>query len=145
MDRNRIVLGYEHLRANEYQKRRQPVVQVMEDIHQSGEREKQRAKPHDGEDVGGVHDESIPGDRQNGGDGIGCERNVGQLDDEQDDKKWRSVALGVTPHEELAAFVTLSYRYKSAEKAQKEILFRFDVASLRAQHGKSLEDQECTE
>src|SRR3954464_11959305 len=53
-----VVRG-DHLQADESQDYGETVVQEVEDLHQSGEREVERAQSEDGEHVRGEHDERL--------------------------------------------------------------------------------------
>lgn len=81
----------------------------MEAVDDAGQGEIQGPKPQDGEDVGGIDDERVGGDGEDGRDGVQGEDHVRDLDQRQHDEKRRDVRHPVSPHEKLPPLEALGH------------------------------------
>ncbi len=90
----------QHLRADEHEDEGQPDVQVDEALHRSGEQEVERAQAQHRADIGGVDDERVTRDAEDGRDGIQREDQVGELHHEQDQEAQREAHLSLLAHQE---------------------------------------------
>ena len=64
-------------------------MEIDEILHRAGEQEVERAQAEDGADVGGVDDEGIGRDAEDGGNGIEGEDEVGHLHHEEHEEEQR--------------------------------------------------------
>ncbi len=101
-------------------------MEVFEGLHEACEGEVDGAEAHDCEDVGGVDDEGVLGDGEDGGDGVDGEEDVGGFDDDEDHEEGCGPEAFVFSDEEAFAFVVGGYREEFAEDFEDKILFWLD-------------------
>ena len=78
-----------HLDADEAEEDAEAVVEQPEAVGDVGEEEEERAEAHDGEDVGGIDDDGILGDGEDGGDGVNGKDDVAELNDQKHQEERR--------------------------------------------------------
>src|SRR5437016_6187925 len=87
----------------------------------------ERAQSEDREDIGGIHDEGVASDRQDRGNGIHSEDEVGGFDHQQRHKERSCHPALLALHEEVAAFEVRSNRKEPSENFQNQILVRMNI------------------
>lgn len=76
-----------HLETDEAEEGAEAVVEKPEAVGNVGEQEEERAEAHDGEDVGGVDDDGVLCDGEDGGDGVDGEDDVAELYHQQHEEE----------------------------------------------------------
>jgi len=140
-----VGVGPDHLSADEHQDRREAVAEVMEQLHQAGDREEQGAEAEDGEHVGREHDEGLFGDGEDRRDGIDGEDDVGELREDQRDQERGGEEFGIDPGEELLAHEVRGNRHELSEASHDGVLFGVDLLVFQPQHFHAGEGEEDAE
>ena len=139
----------QHLHAHEGKHGREPVVQEVEFFHHAREQEIQGPKPEDREHVRREHEEWIPRDREDGGDRIQGEQDVGRLDHDEDDKERRrdfpNAALDGLLGEETMPIVVRRNPDEPPDELQNRIPLGLDVGLPLGCHANSRNHQERAE
>ena len=76
-------MGGEHFEGGEGEDSGQTIVQKSQFGEKVGKKEVEGAETHDGHDVGGVGQEGVAGDGENGGDGVEREDDIGEFNGKQ--------------------------------------------------------------
>ena len=100
--RNLPDVGEEHLRADPDENDREPVGEVGEPVHHPREEEVERPQAEEGKGVCGEDDERVVGDREDRGDRVDREDEVGGREDDDDgsgDGRSRPDALHAAQHD----------------------------------------------
>jgi len=96
--------GGEHLDGGEGEDRSQAIVQKAQAGERANQNEVERAQAHDGHDVGGVGQEGVAGDGEDGGNRVEGEDYVAELDgDESEQQEGRGGAAILADEEAVLA------------------------------------------
>lgn len=94
----------DHLQSDKAQKYAQAVFQQPEFVGYVAQQEEQGPQSHNGENIGKEYDERVRSDREDGRNGIDGKDDVGELNDEQNQKERSNVVLSVNFAEEIVTF-----------------------------------------
>ena len=112
-------LEEQHLHADPDEDEGQAEFEVDEAVHEVGEQEVHGAQAEDREGVRREHDERLLRDREDRGDRVDREHDVGDLDDHEHEQQRRREQLAGTAYEELLAVVLVGHRHEALEGAHR--------------------------
>ena len=107
-------------------------MQVFKHRHHAGQGKIHRAQAEDGENIRGIDDKRIQGDRQHGRNRVRREQDIGGLNHQEHHQQRRSIERR-SAYEEFSAFIVFRDRYKTAQQAQRRILVRVNLGVLLAE------------
>lgn len=124
----------EHFHADEGKDEGEAYLQVAEEFHDTVDREVEGAQAEDCKDIGGQGDETVAGDREDGGDRIEGENEVGRFDDDEHDEErcGHEFAGFLALDEEVAAVGFIGHGKEAAEEAHGEVVVGIDINFLLA-------------
>ncbi len=127
-------MGDDHLGADEDQHQRKAVLEEAELPHHARQHEEQRPETHDREHVGREHDERVVGNRQNRGDRVHREDEVGDLHRHQHQEQRRHEQDAVTPGQELRTLVLLGHPTGAAQPFDDPAVAGIGHVPVRGHH-----------
>lgn len=135
----------EHFDSDEGEDKAEAELEVVELVEDTSQGEVEGAEAEDGEDIGGVDDEGVPCDSEDGGDGVDGEDEVGEFDDEKGDEEGCGHEGTLMANKEVAVVVVPGDRDEATEEADNKGLLRVDIGFLFGDHLDAREDEKGTE
>ena len=140
-------IAQQHLQPHKGQDQRHPVVQVMEDLHDAGQRKIKRPQAQDGKNVGTEHNKWIGGDAQDRRNGIQRKQDVGGFHDQQHHQQRGDQPGALAANDELISPEGADHRKKPLllQQAQHHILIGMHIFLIMKHHADAGVDQESAE
>lgn len=138
--------GTQHFHSDEDQDHGQPDIEVTEDFNQPGNGKVEGAQAKNREGIGGQHNERVPGDGENGGDGIDGEHQIGGADRQQDQHQGCADPAILLSHPKPRTVILLGQWQESTSQTDEKIFFRLHlVVPAPPQKFPTSEDKDATE
>jgi uncharacterized protein YdhG (YjbR/CyaY superfamily) len=134
----------QHLDPDQAQKNGQRDLQVVELLHDPGQREIERAQTEDREDVAGEDEERIGGDGEDGRDGIDGEHDIGAFHHDERERERRQVLLPAAIGQKVMAVELVRNPKMPACEADDRVVPGIGLLLVQ-EHSNGGEDQEGAE
>ena len=135
----------DHLGTHHHQDERDTDVEIAKAVQEARQQEEQGAQAEDREDVRRVDDEEVGGDGEDGGHRVDCEDDVGELDDDEDQKERRRIAHSISVGEEAVAVEVVGGAQKAPRDAKGDVVLDLDLVLLLERQLEPGEDEERAE
>lgn len=140
-----VVFGKHHFYADENEDDGEAETEVAEVCHDAVEGEVDRAQAENREDVRGENNEGVLGDREDGGDGVDGEGEVGAFDHEEDDEERGGDAAAFPGDEKVAVAVAARDGEVFSKKADDDVFGGVDIVLFWQSHFDAGEDEKNAE